>query len=55
MITWMRGNFILPAMQAFLALGVIVVGALLCRARTSEAVAAPPGSEAGLRPAGGPD
>jgi hypothetical protein len=55
MITWMRGNFILPAMQAFLALGVVVVGALLCRARTSDAVATSPRSEAGLRPAGGPD
>lgn len=55
MVTWMRGNFILPAMQAFLALAVVVAGAVLCRARTSEAVVASPGSQPGLRPAGGSD
>jgi hypothetical protein len=51
----MRGNFILPAMQASLALAVIIVGAVLCRVRTSEAAVASPRSDAGLRPAGGLD
>ena len=54
MITWMRGNFILPAMQVALALGVVVVGAVLCRARTAGAGAASPGGP-GWRPAGGRD
>ena len=33
MITWMRGNFILPAMEAALTVAVVIVGARLCRAR----------------------
>lgn len=43
MITWMRGNFILPAMEAALTLAVVVVAALVCRKRPtgSPAVSGP--------------
>ena len=36
MITWMRGNFILPAMEVAMALAVVVVAAVLCRTRPTE-------------------
>jgi hypothetical protein len=32
MVTWMRGNFTLPALQATMALAVVVLAAVLCRA-----------------------
>ena len=41
MITWMRGNFILPAMEAALTLAVVVVAGLLCRTRPGSAGAVP--------------
>lgn len=34
MLTWMHGNFILPATQVAMVLAVIVGGAVLCRTRT---------------------
>ena len=37
MITWMRGNFILPAMEAALTVAIVIVGAVLCRARPGSA------------------
>jgi hypothetical protein len=47
MITWMRGNFTLPALQATMALAAVVVGAVLCRAPAGRA-----GSERGRETAG---
>jgi hypothetical protein len=41
MITWMRGNYILPAMEAALTLAVVVVAALLCRKRPTGSPAVP--------------
>jgi hypothetical protein len=44
MITWMRGNFTLPALQLAMALAVVVLGAVLCRAPSGDtgADASPP-------------
>lgn len=39
MLTWMHGNFILPATQVAGVLGVVVIGAVLCRTRTRGATA----------------
>jgi hypothetical protein len=47
MITWMRGNFILPAMEAALNVAVVIVGAWLCRARPTGAGAVPTGHDLG--------
>jgi hypothetical protein len=41
MITWMRGNFILPALEVALTLAVVVVAALLCRTWPTGADAGP--------------
>jgi hypothetical protein len=54
MITWMHGNFILPAMQAALTLGVVFVGAVLCRTRSDDADAVAPSGHV-LQPTGGRD
>jgi hypothetical protein len=54
MITWMHGNFILPAMQAALTLGVVFVGAVLCRTRSDGAGAVAPNGQV-LQPTGGRD
>ena len=35
MITWMRGNFIFPAIEVAMTLAVVVVGAAVCRVRTT--------------------
>jgi hypothetical protein len=47
MITWMRGNFILPAMEAALALGVVVLAAVLCRTRPKDISAVSPDHDPG--------
>ncbi len=51
MITWMRGNFTLPALQAAMALAVVVLAAVLCRA-PNDAGAAASGRDPGPGAAG---
>jgi len=53
MISWMRANFTLQAMQATMVLAVVVIGAVLCRTRADGTRAAPPDSDPGWQPAGG--
>ncbi len=46
MITWMRGNFTLPALQVAMALAVVALAAVLCRAPTNRAAPSGGGREA---------
>jgi hypothetical protein len=52
MITWMRGNFTLPALQAGMSLAVVVLAGVLCRPRTNGAAAVRPDPDLGRRTAG---
>ncbi len=52
MITWMRGNFTLPALQAAMAVGVVVLAAILCRPRGEPADAALTDARLGREAAG---
>ncbi|MGH2964540.1 MAG: O-antigen polymerase [Solirubrobacterales bacterium] len=54
MITWMRGNFTLPALQATMAIGAVILAAILCRPRDRGAGAAPADREPGREAAGAP-
>jgi hypothetical protein len=51
MITWMRGNFTLPALQAAMSLAVVALAAVLCRP-PKDAGAAVPGRDSGAGAAG---
>ncbi len=42
MISWMRANFTLQALQLAMVLAVIVLGAVLCRERTGDTSAISP-------------
>ena len=53
MISWMRANFTLQALQVTMVLAVIVLGAVLCRRRANGASAIPPDRDPGWQPAGG--
>ncbi len=53
MITWMRGNFTLPALQAAMALAVVVLAAVLCRAPNDAGAAASGGEPGRAAGAGG--
>ncbi len=53
MISWMRANFTLQALQAAMVLAVVVLGGVLCRARAGDDGAAPPGRDPGWQSAGG--
>jgi hypothetical protein len=50
MISWMRANFTLQALQAAMVLAVIALGAVLCRTRASGRGATSPDQDAGLQP-----
>jgi hypothetical protein len=52
MITWMRGNFTLPALQATMALAVVVLAAIVCRPRGEAVPAASPARDPGREAAG---
>ena len=54
MITWMRGNFTLPALQATMAVGVVILAAILCRPRGGGGGAVPPPRQPGREAAGAP-
>ncbi len=53
MISWMRANFTLQALQVTMVLAVIVLGAVLCRTRDDGAGAISPDRDPGWQPAGG--
>lgn len=53
MITWMHGNFILPATQVAMVLAVVVVGAVLSRTRTKGTSSVYPDHDRDWQPAGG--
>jgi O-antigen polysaccharide polymerase Wzy len=50
MISWMRANFTLQALQAAMVLAVVVLGAVFCRARTSGTSATSPHHDPGWQP-----
>jgi hypothetical protein len=52
MITWMRGNFTLPALQATMALTVVVLAAIICRPRDRDTGGASPARDRGREAAG---
>jgi hypothetical protein len=53
MITWMHGNFILPAIQVAAVLAVVVVGAVLSRTGTGDSSAVSTDHDRDWQPAGG--
>jgi hypothetical protein len=50
MISWMRANFTLQALQAAMVLAVVVLGAVFCRTRTSGTSATSPHHDPGWHP-----
>jgi hypothetical protein len=53
MISWMRANFTLQALQASMVLAVVVLGAVLCRARANGTNTVSPDPDPGWQPPGG--
>jgi hypothetical protein len=53
MISWMRANFTLQALQVTMVLAVIVLGAVLCRTRANGTSAIPSERDPSWQPAGG--
>ena len=53
MISWMRANFTLQALQAAMVLAVIALGGVLCRSRTDDTSALTADHEPGWQPVGG--
>jgi hypothetical protein len=51
MISWMRANFTLQALQLAMVLVVVVLGAVFCRERTGGPGSIPPGRDRGWQPA----
>jgi hypothetical protein len=50
MISWMRANFTLQALQVTMVLAVVVLGAVFCRARVSDTGATAPQEDPGWQP-----
>jgi hypothetical protein len=55
MISWMRANFTLQALQVAMVLAVVVLGAVLCRTRTNGTSAISRDHDPGWQPDGGRD
>jgi hypothetical protein len=53
MISWMRANFTLQALQVTMVLAVIVLGGVLCRRRANDTSAIPTERDPSWQPAGG--
>jgi hypothetical protein len=53
MISWMRANFTLQALQVTMVLAVIVLGGVLCRRRANGTSAIPTDRDPSWQPAGG--